>query len=137
MKKILILLLMVIPLACSGQARHARGEIVGAADNTVVDSLDLVNGMLTPYVGGSAEGFYNDSIEVLQDALDLAEARIAVLEGADVTAPYPDSAYILPGNDTTIYVLFDKGFDENATFTVDAAFAYTYGATSYTAGTVD
>lgn len=80
---------------------------------------------------------HRDDLNDLITGLVLSNNRISVLEGADVAAPYPDSAWILPDNDSTIFILFNEAFDENATFTVNSAFSFTYGEVSYTAGSVD
>jgi len=138
MKRLLIILALFLPIALMGQSHMKRGQKTGNTGNeTLIDSIVPVNGQVTPYVGGAATGIKNDSIVILQSELTTALARINVLEGADVTAPYADSAWILPSEDTVIYMKFSEAFDVDATFTLDAAFSYTHGAVSYTAGVVD
>ena len=136
MRKILLIgITLLISLTAIGQSHLKRGAKIGNSGNEItIDSIIDENGMVTFYVDGARDGVYNDSIEILQAALTLANSKIAALEGADVTAPYPDSAYILPSNDSAIYVVFGESFAENVTYTIDNAFSFTYGTET---GTVD
>ena len=53
--------------------------------------------------------------------------RINVLEGADLTAPAVDSAYIRFGLDSVIFVYFDEELGESGNDSVDYSFSYAYG----------
>lgn len=123
---------MIVPLILNGQARHKQGEIVGDADNVVVDSVDKVGTVLVNYVAGAAINSYNDSIKILegiQDSMRIVWLRLWPEDDiVDVTAPLLLSGSVSALKPNIVTLSYDENLDSSQTATIKGALAYDDGA---------
>jgi len=135
MKKIIFILALVLASVVSmGQTKHNQGVRIGPEGvGATIDSVKDENNQLAPYVGGSRDSFFNDSIytlseyigELLTDLLTLTD-RVEALENAnaDTTSPVMNYGEVFESTPNKWVLVFNEALITTGD-SIDDAFTLT------------
>ena len=116
-----------IPLANEDTTIQLRIEIDNATDTSNIQTTKINTNIQSASDNSDSVTIHRTELDSLRSKSNADDLRISILEGADVTAPVVDSAFIQTGNDSVIWVQFDETLGQAGNDSVTNAFSWTYG----------
>lgn len=110
-------------------SHYALSNIGTITHDDIEDTITIHDGKINVNIDSIT--IHREELDSLLSKSNADDLRISILEGADVTAPAVDSAFIRADNDSIIWVLFDELLGVAGNDSLTTSFSATYGTETF------